>query len=215
MSKSSWKSYAALGLFGALAVVAVGSCVYDSSQRCGPAMTFVEATNACVCDSNAIAVVGGCQPCAADEVPAGGTCACAAGQTKSADNVCVTVAGLGDPCDTATSPCTDAKYSYCAVHGTGTAGICTKACASNTDCDAAYTCATWEAHPSCRTFAGVGASCTATTDCVGDANFCDTFVTHTCAISGCSLTANDCPRGTLCCDFSGYGLGHLCAGACL
>ena len=215
MPKSSWNHSAPGSLFGALIALVVGSCVYDSGQRCGPAMTFVAASNACVCDSNAIAVVGGCQPCAADEVPAGGACGCAAGQSKNAANVCVMVAGLGDPCDTASSPCNDAKYPYCAVRGTGTAGTCTKACASNTDCDTVYTCATWEAQPYCRTFVGVGVSCAAPTDCVGDAQFCDTFVSHTCVVSGCSLTANNCPRGSMCCDFSGYGLGTMCTPACL
>jgi hypothetical protein len=204
---------AVLSLLAALTAL-LGGCVYDASQRCGPAMTFVEAASSCVCDSNAVAVAGGCQTCAADEVPSGGKCACAAGKTKSAGNLCVTVAGLGDPCSTVTAPCTDPTYSYCAVQGSATTGTCTKQCASNTDCGAAYTCATWEAQPYCRTFAGVGASCGSAADCTQDARYCDTFQTHSCVVSGCSLTANDCPRGSMCCDFSGYGLGTLCAGAC-
>jgi hypothetical protein len=214
MSKSSSNSRAALCL-GALLGLAAGACVYDGGQRCGPAMVFVETINTCVCGANAVAVVGGCEACPADEVPVGGTCGCAAGQTKNADHVCVVVAGFGDPCDTASSPCSGTTYSYCAVHGTGTAGSCTKTCTNNTDCDSAYTCATWDAQPSCRTFSGIGAACTVSSDCGGDANFCDTFVSHSCGIAGCSLTADDCPRGTLCCDFSGYGLGNLCAGTCL
>jgi hypothetical protein len=177
-------------------------------------MTYVAAAKSCVCDSDAVAVPGGCQRCAADEVPQGTKCGCAAGKTKSADNVCVTIAGLGDPCDTTGAPCTDATYSYCDVRGAATTGTCTKLCAGNTDCGAAYTCATWEAQPYCRTFEGLGASCASSADCVGDAKFCDTFQTHSCVVSGCSLTANDCPRGLLCCDFSGFGLGNLCAGAC-
>ncbi|HEX3760708.1 MAG TPA: hypothetical protein VHW23_18465 [Kofleriaceae bacterium] len=177
-------------------------------------MTYLEAAGACVCDADAIPVTGGCQRCAADEVVAAGKCACPSGETKNALGVCATVAGLGDACDTATAPCTDATYSYCATKGSATAGTCTKACTSNADCDAAYTCATWEAQPYCRTFEGLGDSCTSQADCTGDAQFCDTFQTHSCIVAGCSLTADDCPRGQTCCDFSGFGLGNLCAGAC-
>jgi hypothetical protein len=205
----------AVTLCATLIAIAASGCVYDSSERCGPAMTFVEAVNACVCDANAVPVPGGCQACAPDEVPSGGECACAAGQTKSADNVCVAVAGLGDPCNATTAPCTDTTYSFCAIKSGGTAGTCTKACGSNDDCSTAYTCATWESHPFCRTFEGFGASCAGPADCTGDAAFCDSFMTHTCIVAGCSLTANECPRGTMCCDLSRFGLGTLCAaGAC-
>lgn len=161
-----------LGIGMAWAMLALAACVYDSSERCGAAMTFVESTNSCVCNPNAVAVPGGCQLCAADEVAVDGVCTCAAGS-------------------------------------------CNKRCASNADCGAAYTCATWDAEPTCRTFEGVGDACTSAADCTGDANFCDTFQTHSCGIAGCSLTANDCPRGTMCCDFSSFGLGTLCAGVCL
>lgn len=202
----------------AVLAVAIGAttsaCVYDSDRRCGPAMTYVEATRTCVCDSNAVAEPGGCRACAADEIPVMGKCGCPAGQTKNADNVCSVVAGLGDPCDTATSPCTSAEYSYCAVDGAGTAGTCTKTCATDADCGSAYTCADWETQPYCRTFEGLGDTCASSADCTGDARYCDTFQTHTCVVSDCSLTDHDCPRSTMCCDFSAFGLGTLCAGAC-
>jgi hypothetical protein len=212
MSKSWWRTGAAC-LGAAVIALAISACLYNPDQRCGSAMHFVDAANACVCDSNAVAVAGGCKRCAADEVPGTAGCACPAGQTKDASNVCITVAGLGDACDTASNPCRDATYSYCAASGSGTAGTCTKACTSSNDCDAAYTCATWEAHPYCRTFSGVGNSCTGQGDCTGDANFCDSFQTHTCIISGCDLVKNDCPRGMICTDFSSFQLPNLCAGA--
>lgn len=205
----------AFAVRAALVVAVAGACVYDPGQRCGPAMTFVAAANACLCDSNAISVAGGCRPCADDEVVAAGKCTCAPGKARNADNACVAVAGLGDPCDTATAPCNDTRYSYCAVRGSGTAGTCTNRCTSHGDCDAAYTCATWEAQPYCRTFEGAGAACGTPADCTGDARYCDMFQTHSCLVSGCSLTANDCPRGTMCCDFSRFGAGTLCTGACL
>jgi hypothetical protein len=212
MSKSLWRTSAAC--LGAVVIaLAISACLYNPDQRCGPAMHFVETANACVCDSNAVAVPGGCKQCAADEVAAGSACACPAGETKNASNVCAIVPGLGVACDTASNPCGDAVYSYCATSGSGTAGTCTKSCTSNNDCDAAYTCATWEAQPYCRTFSGVGKACTAQGDCTGDANFCDTFQTHSCIIAGCDLVKNDCPRGMTCSDFSNFGLPNLCAGA--
>jgi hypothetical protein len=191
-----------------------GACVYDPDRRCGPAMTFNETAQACLCESSAIPVAGGCQRCADDEVATGGKCTCPAGQTKSAENLCVTVAGLGDACDTVTAPCNDTTYSRCAVRGAGTAGTCTKLCSTDNDCDATYTCATWEPEPYCRTFEGAGATCAGPADCTGDATYCDSFVSHQCIVAGCSLTANDCPRGNTCCDFSQYGIGTLCVEAC-
>jgi hypothetical protein len=101
---------AALARFAALAGLAglaVGACVYDPDHRCGPAMIFLEVAHACVCDDHAVAVLGGCRPCAADEVVVAGKCACPAGETKGDDGVCAVVAGLGEGCDTASAPCGD------------------------------------------------------------------------------------------------------------
>lgn len=177
-------------------------------------MTFVAAIDACMCVDGAAPVTGGCRPCPAGEVAVNGACGCPAGQTHDAAGACVPAVGLGAPCDQ-TRPCSDATYHYCALRGADTAGTCTTTCASNGDCDAAYTCATWEQQPYCRTFDGFGAPCTSSTDCVGDATFCDTFVSHRCDVAGCSLERDDCPRGTQCCDFSAYHLGTLCAETCL
>jgi hypothetical protein len=47
-----------------------------------------------------------------------------------------------------------------------------------------------------------------------DATYCDTFVSHTCVVANCSLTANDCPRGLTCCSYANYGLPNLCSEAC-
>jgi hypothetical protein len=188
--------------------VASTACIYDSSDRCGPASKYVEAVRACVCDDNAIPVLGGCQACPDTQVASGGKCACPAGETPDANNKCATIAGLGDACTTSTD-CKTAPYTFC-----GQDDKCTNTCASNSDCGAAYTCATWEAQPYCRTFTGFGDTCVSSTDCTGDAKYCDTNQTHTCDVQGCSLTDNDCPRGTMCCDFSSFGLGTLCAESC-
>lgn len=175
----------------------------DSDDLCGTAMRYDEAANACVCDDDAIAVTGGCQRCAADEVPTAGVCACPPGESKDGNGHCATVPGLGDTCDAAT-PCTDAVYGLC-----GTQGTCTRTCATDDDCPQAYTCADWEPAPSCRTFSGVGDTCAGPEDCAGnDAAFC---AQDTCAVAGCTLGVDDCPRGSVCCDFSAFGIGTMCS----
>jgi hypothetical protein len=198
----------------ALTGAALSACIEDA-DRCGPNMSYVADTNTCVCVENAIATSGGCTPCADDEVASGTTCGCPTGMAKNESNVCTLVAGLGDACDE-TTPCIDATYSYCApATGGVTAGTCTKTCATDDDCGATFTCATWEAQPYCREFSGVGASCSAQGDCADfDAQACDTVQSHACVIAGCSLDDNNCPRGTECCDLSAFGAGTICMGAC-
>lgn len=203
---------------GACALVllaAATGCVYDADDRCGTAMHYDAALIACVCDDDAIATATGCTPCAADEVVAGGACACPPGEAKDPANVCVPVVGLGDPC-TSPTDCTNPTYGFCAPPSAGSAaGTCTSACTSDADCGAAYTCATWETQPYCRPYSGLGATCASSDDCAGnDAAFCDTFQSHTCIVAGCSLALDDCPRGLTCCDYTSFGLGHLCAEAC-
>jgi hypothetical protein len=188
----------------------------DDDDRCGPNMMYDAVTSTCMCEPSSFAANGGCTPCAADEVVIGGTsCGCAPGQAKDASNVCATVAGLGDSCSD-TTPCSDATYSYCAPSTAGSiAGTCTSSCTVDEDCGAAFTCATWEAHPYCRAFSGFGMSCAAQSDCAGyDAQACDTVQSHVCVIAGCSLVNDDCARGTTCCDLSAFGAGTICMGAC-
>ena len=198
-------------------VMVVGGCVYSTNDLCGSSMVFDNALGACVCADNAVIDGLGCTPCPSGEVVIAGACGCAPGSTKNSDDVCARIAGLGDVCADA-SACSNPDYPVCAPASAGvtTAGTCTRTCIADSDCGDAYTCATWEPQPYCREFGGLGKSCVSSDDCAGtDATFCDTYQSHTCIVSGCSLDASDCPRGTMCCDFSQYGLGTLCAGACL
>jgi hypothetical protein len=196
-----------------LLLVAATSCVYDASERCGPNMTYDPTLQACLCADNAIVDKLGCTPCPADEVVIAGACGCAPGSAKNADNVCERITGLGDACETG-ADCTNPAYAYCAPGVAGSS--CTSTCTDNAGCGDAYTCATWETQPYCREFVGLGTPCATSDDCAGtDATFCDTYQSHTCIVAGCSLDHGACPRGTMCCDFSQYGLGTLCAGACL
>jgi hypothetical protein len=203
-----WKQALVCGVFAS-------GCLYDADNRCGPAMVYDAALTSCVCEANAVVSGLGCAPCGADEVVVGGVCACPTGYAKDASNTCERVAGLGDACGS-NADCTSSQYGDCAPATAGTtAGTCTSACGSDGDCGAAYTCTVWEAQAYCRQWSGLGESCATSSDCASyDASYCDAYQTHTCIVQGCSLSSDDCPRGTTCCDFSSYGLGTLCAEAC-
>ena len=65
-----WARVPAILLFAtAVLSVANTACLYDANNRCGTAQKYVDAVDACVCDDNAIAVVGGCQACPQGQVP--------------------------------------------------------------------------------------------------------------------------------------------------
>ncbi|MCX5747040.1 MAG: hypothetical protein NT062_31605 [Proteobacteria bacterium] len=177
-------------------------------------MEYVATLAACVCASNAIAVSGGCEACADEEVVVDNQCACPAGEVKDASGTCGTVPGLGTPCNPQASSCTDATYNYCAASGVDT-GTCTNRCTVDADCGATGTCADWEPEPYCRTFTGAGKSCAVQADCAGlDAAACDAVISHTCIVVGCSVSGNECPRDQVCCDYTSLGYGLLCQAAC-
>jgi hypothetical protein len=162
----------------------------------------------CLCADNAVSEPGGCRACADDEIVVGDACACAPNQTKNPAGVCAAAPGLGVSCDAA-NPCSDAIYDFCAVRGG--VGSCANRCTTDTDCPASYVCADWEAVPSCRTFTGYGMTCAAPDGCASfDANTC---LQGYCVVHGCTVGTDDCPRDTKCCDFSGFGLGTVCAPA--
>ncbi len=180
-------------------------CHVDTEQACGPAMRYDAELFGCVCTDDAIQTEGGCEPCAPDEIPVAGACACPAGEAKDGNNVCVAVPGLGDSCD-ASRPCTDAVYNLCAGPEGNT--TCTRLCAVDEDCTDTYVCADWEPTPSCRTYTGVLASCAVSADCAGyDA---DTCLQGYCLVTGCTVGVEDCPRGMECCDLSAFALGTAC-----
>lgn len=201
-------------LVASIAAYFGGACI-DDSERCGSNMVFDEKRYACFCDDHSVSLDGSCKACAADEVVVGGVCGCPPGEVKNEANLCAAVAGLGDPCS-ADQPCSDATYNVCAPATAGSsAGTCTSSCTSDADCSPSYTCAVWESAPYCRQFSGLGAGCASDADCAGfDATVCDTYLSHTCIVAGCSVNANDCPRGLTCCDLSAFGAGTACLETC-
>jgi hypothetical protein len=190
---------------GLVAVLVVG-CEYDDAHRCGEAMHFNEVASVCECDSNAVAVTGGCQVCRKDQVVADGKCACPPDFKENDKGICVEVPkGLGTPCNEST-PCVDDTYNYCAPNPQGD-GYCTnKGCATQEDCGASYTCTLWDAEPYCRRApTGEGATCADNTACADfEANMCVKLIKQ-CVVAGCDVVKNDCSATRECCDVSSLG----------
>jgi hypothetical protein len=66
---------------------------------------------------------------------------------------------------------------------------------------------------------GLDKPCTSNADCAGlEASFCDTFVSHTCLVQGCTTSPDNCFTGKECCDFTTmvpeWGTLCIAAGAC-
>lgn len=150
-------------------------------------------------------------------------CQCKAGYVKpAAGDVCEPAPmGLGAECDvTAPTSCSsDPEFTHCEA-GADSKGYCTKTdCSSAADCSGGYACDMAVTPSVCRRPPkGLSMSCASDADCAGtEATYCDTFVTHSCLVQGCNLTADDCFIGFECCDLSSFGIAQpLCvaAGAC-
>jgi len=183
--------------------------VYDPDDRCGPHQVVFE-DKRCVCEPGAALTPTGCVPCAVHEVPGTMGCECESGYSRpSAGAACEEVpAGLGTACNLTTMPCTDAVYSHCAADASGS-GYCTTAgCTSSADCTSGYACNTSGAASFCqRPPMGLSMSCTSDADCAGtEATYCDTFMSHSCLVQGCTVAPDNCFEGWDCCDLSAFGL---------
>lgn len=191
-----------------------GSCVPCGAHE-------VPGTSGCVCAPGygRASADAACVACAENEVSGASGCECASGFSRPApgqacapcDAATGTCAGAsggqGASCEPQTKPCTDSTNSYCYV--TGQAGYCTKqGCTSNADCSGGYACDTKVSPAVCRKPpVGMGTACTSNDQCAGtEATFCDSVVTHACAVQGCSLSPDDCYPGYVCCDLSKYGM---------
>jgi len=191
----------ALGLFALLGALP-SACVYDASDRCGPHQVMYQDLR-CVCDAHSAPTATGCVPCGADEVPGATGCVCKPGYSKQdAAAACEpTPMGLGTACD-ASTPCTDPEFMHC--EGADGHAYCTNTgCASSADCTGGYACDVSVTPSVCRRPPlGLSMSCSSQADCAGtEATFCDTFMSHTCLVQGCSLAPDDCFAGWQCCDF--------------
>ncbi|WP_437298276.1 hypothetical protein [Sorangium sp. So ce426] len=152
-----------------------------------------------------------CSACGENEVTgATGACECAPGFSRaSAEAPCTaTPAGLAAACDTATTPCPEAAYSYCHA-ASGTSGYCTsQGCEGPADCAVGYMCDLTVAPSYCRRPPiGAGKPCAGDADCAGtEATYCNVQLTQKCQVQGCTLSPNNCFTGTVCCDLTAYGV---------
>jgi hypothetical protein len=209
----------------ALSITALAGCVYDSSNRCGPHQVLQSATSTtvdvCVCDEHSVATPTGCTPCGANEVGSATGCQCAPGYGRAssldpcapcgANEVgsatgcqCAPGYGRASPSD----PCTQGFDAGIPLD----ASVQTGQCASDGDCTSGSACDLRVTPSVCRQPpAGQGKTCASSADCAGtEATFCDSFVTKTCVVQGCSVAANDCFPGYTCCDLSKFGLPTVC-----
>jgi hypothetical protein len=161
----------------------------------------------CVCVANTAMTAAGCVPCGANEVPGATGCVCATGFVRGTDGACEAAPpAMGVPCS-ATTPCTDATYNYCATSASGQ-GYCTTSGCSGGDCTGGYACNATATPSYCqRPPTGQDMSCTSAADCAGtEATFCDTAQTHACHVQGCTVAPNDCFEGSDCCDLTRFGV---------
>lgn len=201
----------------AIALVLAG-CVYDSSERCDEGQVLFE-DQRCLCADGLVLSVNGCVACGEHEVAGQNGCVCETGYARPSEQApCEPeAAGRGDAC-AADMPCPEAAYPHCEL-GAGQSGYCTTECTSAADCSGGYAC-NLEASPSIceRPPVGAGLACASAAECAGtEATFCDTVITRTCLVQGCSLSPDDCFAGTECCDLTAFAVPQpLCvaAGTC-
>jgi hypothetical protein len=118
--------------------------------------------------------------------------------------------GQGSACSS-TAPCQDATFSYC-YPAAGDAGYCTTTGCTAADCAGGYYCDLALTPSVCRRPpTGQGTPCAAPTDCAAfEASYCESAVSKSCLLSGCSEALNNCDSTHLCCDFAWMGLPSLC-----
>jgi len=195
------------------------SCLYDSNHRCGDTMVQEGEGDStrCVCPEGSYNSGTACVQCGAHEIATPTSCDCEPGYSRPGEGqACVeTPEGLGAECDPAASSCS-APYDHCEP-SSGSGYCTTTGCTTADDCEGGYAC---NASSVCqRPPVGQGKPCTSPDDCAGtEATYCDSFVTHTCLVQGCSLDPDDCFAGSECCDLSMFGVPQpicVAAGACL
>jgi hypothetical protein len=205
------------GVWLALGALASG-CVLDD-DRCGPLQERWGEAERCVCVEGTAYTPTGCVPCGDNELASAAGCVCVEGYARpSPAQACEPIPeGIGSAC-TSDAECSDVNFPHCQL-GSPSGGYCTStACSAPEDCGGGYACNQQAAPSFCeRPPLGAGAACTSAADCAGgEATYCDTMITSSCLVSGCSVSPDSCFPGSECCDLTPFGLPTLCvaAGGC-
>ena len=193
-----------------LVVVAaiVGGCIYDADERCGPHM-LVSAIDACICEEGYVLVGKECITCPEHERVQGSGCVCDAGYERLADGAaCTVVPDSGPGADCAAASCRDAAFPVCIEAPNQDRYCSSRGCEGSTDCPEGFACAASAEGSFCqRSPKGMTSPCETDDDCQGyEATFCETLISHSCLVQGCSLSQNDCFEGWECCDVTSYGM---------
>jgi hypothetical protein len=195
---------------GLLAMMLLGSCIYDPDHPCGAHQTYKDGHCFCETTSRINAQNTGCEPCGEHEVGVSNLCLCADNYARETEQgPCLPLGeAFGRACDPTDNPCTDPVYAYCYVPSDGKEPYCTKqGCKFNQDCGTAYGCEI-DASPSfCKKYpVGLAKACTANADCAGtEATYCDTFVARICLVQNCASAEVTCYANSVCCDYSNLG----------
>ncbi len=208
-------------LLGSLAAGAVVSCVYDGDEPCGEGqMVYEDGIERCICKEGWASTEGGCAECGENEVAGLLGCACADGYGRQDPDA--TCEPCGDHEFTAPSGICECEAGYARATP---ADACEETtgdpenpaggtpCTSDEECTDGARCDLDAATPTCLPRpVGLNESCASDADCAGfEATYCDTFVTQSCLVQGCTLSPDNCFPGTECCDLSIYGISQpLC-----
>jgi hypothetical protein len=189
-----------------VAALLASGCIIDGDHRCDVNQVVVAANalggETCACAPDAVPEERGygCILCGANETAMNAKCVCREGYTRPADNQACEESSIGTPCTGADS-CQD-PFPYCASDGAE--GYCTAQGCTATSCPTGYTCEQASDAAYCGKLpAGLGKACTSDADCAdGAAKSCDTFMSHTCILTGCASGELTCPGSYACCDVS-------------
>ena len=192
----------------AFAAAIAGGCIVDEDDRCGPHMV-VSDIDACVCEAGYVLVNKQCITCPEHERVQGAGCVCDDGYERLAEGASCTVQPTSGPgSDCAAAACADPDFPYCTKAPNDDQYCTSQGCSSSADCPETYACAASAAGSFCqRTPKGMASPCEVDDDCQGyEATFCETLISHSCLVQGCSLSQNDCFQGWECCDVTSYGM---------
>lgn len=185
----------AIGL--GIAALALASCIVeDGDKACGPNQHKVDVNGALFCECASGYVMtedgAGCVACGENETVAAGKCVCEEGYTRPSEGAACMMSALGGAC-TDNSGCSG-DFPVCV------SGYCSENCTASTDCEPGWYCDVKGAVKACKKpLTGYGSMCAASSECTGEANFCESFQSKTCQIQ-CAKD-KPCPGDWGCCDF--------------